>query len=201
MKSLKRALQPCVTNVDVDFKLTPGFEVLRAPAKIPSIFKGDKIVVYGIFKSKATSNDRELTGTATIKGQISDIPIADSVTFKIPPPTSAGEKVVNSSTEFEMPVVHHLAAKSLLSDWSKGLGWSSTALTPERKQKMIELSIESNIISEHTAFVAYDVDQSQPIEGAMQVWDLTASAAKSQGDTRRHVKVSKISAHLVYLQC
>ena len=34
--------------------------------------------------------------------------------------------------------------------------------------------MESSVISEHTAFIAYDADQSKPIEGALQVWDLAA---------------------------
>ena len=167
--------------MEVDFQLTSGFKAFQAPAKIPTIFKGDKIVVYGIFKSKATSDaplEAGLTGTATIKGQILDSPITDSIMFEVPPPPTAGEKEGGSLTGFEIPVVHHLAAKSLLSDWSNGLGWSATALTDERKQEMIKLSIESSVVSEHTAFVAYDVDQSQPIKGAMQVWDLTASMAE-----------------------
>ena len=173
---MKRALQPAVTDVEVDFQLTSGFDVFQAPAKIPTIFKGDKTVVYGIFKSKAASDaplEAGLTGTATLKGQISDMPISHSISFEIPVPTpSIGEKQGNVS---DMPIVHHLAAKSLLSDWSNGLGWSSTALTDERKQEMVNLSIESSVISEHTAFIAYDVDQSKAIKGAVQVWDVTAS--------------------------
>ena len=181
IRSLKRALQPSVTDVEVNFQVTSGFKAFQAPAKIPTIFKGDKIVAYGIFKTKATSDaslEAGLTGTATLQGQILDSPMTHSITFEVPPPPTAGEKEGGSLTGFEIPVVHHLAAKSLLSDWSNGLGWSATAPTDERKQEMIKLSIESSVVSEHTAFVAYDVDQSQPIKGAMQVWDLTTSMAE-----------------------
>ena len=183
ISSLKRALQPAVTDVQVEFQLTSGFEDYQAPAKIPTIFKGDKIVVYGILKSKAASDaplEAGVTGTATLKGRVSGVSISHSVSFSIPSPPSAGERQIGSLTGFEMPVLHHLASKSLLNDWSKGFGWSSTALTGERKQEMIQLSIESSVVCEHTAFVAYDVDQSQAIEGAIQVWDLTAAMAEQQ---------------------
>ena len=183
ISSLKRALQPAVTDVQVEFQLTSGFEDYQAPAKIPTIFKGDKIVVYGILKSKAASDaplEAGVTGTATLKGRVSGVSISHSVSFSIPSPPSAGERQIGSLTGFEMPVLHHLASKSLLDDWSKGFGWSSTALTGERKQEMTQLSIESSVVCEHTAFVAYDVDQSQAIEGAIQVWDLTAAMAEQQ---------------------
>lgn len=176
-------MQPAVTDVQVEFQLTSGFEDYQAPAKIPTIFKGDKIVVYGILKSRAASDaplEAGVTGTATLKGRVSDVPISYSVSFSIPSPPSVGEGQIGSLTGFEMPVLHHLASKSLLNDWSKGYGWSSTALTGERKQEMIQLSIESSVVCEHTAFVAYDVDQSQAIEGAIQVWDLTAAMAEQQ---------------------
>ena len=180
IRSLKQALQPSVTDVEVEFQLPPGFEAFRTPAKIPAIFKGNKIVVYGILKRKAASDallEAGVTGTATLKGQILSEPINHSVSFEISPPPLFGDKEFGSQTGFEMPVVHHLAAKSLLSDWSNGLGWSSTALTDERKLK---LSIESSVISEHTAFIAFNEDQDEPIEGAVKVWDLTASMARQE---------------------
>lgn len=170
-----------MTNVEVDFNLPSGFEVTQAPAKIPTIFNGDKVVIYGIFKSRATTDtplEAGLTGTATLKGQILSTPITHTLTFDIPAPSLPGEEAMGSQSGFEIPVVHHLAAKSLLSDWSRGEGWSSTALPDECKQEIIKLSIESKVISEHTAFVAYDEDQSQVIEGAIQVWDLAAPMAR-----------------------
>ena len=178
---MKRALQPSVTNIEVDFQLTSDFKVVQAPAKIPTIFNGEKVVVYGIFKSKATSSAplvAGLTGTATLKGQILNVPISYSLNFDVPALPLLGD---TASSGFDIPVIHHLAAKSLLTDWSNGHGWSSTALPSEHKQEAIKLSIESNVISEHTAFVAYDEDQSRTIEGAIQVWDLAASMSEQEG--------------------
>lgn len=186
ISSLKRALQPSVTDLEVDFQLPYGFDTLQAPDKIPTIFNGDKIVVYGIFKSKAASDtplQAGLSGTATLKGQIMNTPMTHSISFDIPAPPIVGEEV-QSSTGFQMPVIHHLAAKSLISDWSKGYGWSSTALQVERKEETIKLSIESSVISEYTAFVAYDINQGQLIEGAIKVWDLTATPPSSSLNIR-----------------
>ena len=86
-----------------------------------------------------------------------------------------GEDQLESRTGFDLPVVHHLAAKSLLSDWKAGKGWGSTALTHEREQESTNLSIESSVICEHTAFVAIDEEQNKPIEGAITLHDITAT--------------------------
>ena len=176
--SLKKALQPSVTDLKLEFDLPSGFEAFQAPSNIPTLFKGDKVVIYGILKTKAASDSplqSGVRGKASLKGQISEKAIAHSISFDIPAPPLMGEDQLESSTGFDLPVIHHLAAKSLLSDWKAGKGWGSTALTLEREQESINISIESSVICEHTAFVAVDQEKKQPIEGAITMYDLTAS--------------------------
>ena len=43
------------------------------------------------------------------------------------------------------------------------------------------MSIESSVVSAHTAYIAVDEDQDKPIEGAIQVWDLSATMVASEG--------------------
>ena len=178
---MKRALQPSVTGLEVDFDLPSGFEAFQAPSNIPTIFNGDKIVIYGILKSKAASDNplqSGVQGKASLKGQISGRTVTHSISFDIHAPPLMGEDQLESRTGFNLPVVHHLAAKSLLSDWKAGKGWGSTALTQEREQESTNLSIESSVICEHTAFVAIDEEQKKPIEGAITLCDITATMAK-----------------------
>ena len=170
-----------MTELEVDFNLPSGFEAFQAPSNIPTIFNGDKVVIYGILKSKAASDDplqSGVQGTVSLKGQISGKPINHTVSFDVPAPPIKGEDQLESSTGFDMLIIHQLAAKSLLGDWAAGKGWSSTSLTHEREQESTNLSIESGVISEHTAFVAVDVEQNQPIEGAITLYDVTATMAK-----------------------
>ena len=175
---MKRALQPSVTGIEIDFDLPSGFEAFQAPSNIPTIFNGDKIVIYGILKTKAASDtplQSGVQGKASLKGQISGKTIMHSISFDIPAPPLMGEDQLESRTGFNLPVVHHLAAKSLLSDWKAGKGWASTALTQEREQESTNLSIESSVICEHTAFVAIDEERKKPIEGAITLCDITAT--------------------------
>ena len=77
-----------------------------------------------------------------------------------------------------MPMVHHLAAKSLLKDWEAGEGVKQ--LKTPAKEAIIKLSIDSSVVSAHTAYVAVDEDQDKPIEGAIQTWDVTAMMAQQE---------------------
>ncbi len=150
--------------------------MFQAPSNIPTLFKGDKVVIYGILKSKAGSDDplqSGVQGKASLKGHISGESFTHSVSFDVPAPPLLGEDQLKSSTGFDIPVIHHLAAKSLLSDWKAGKGWSSTALTLEREQDSTNLSIESSVVCEHTAFVAVDKEKQEQIEEPMIVHDIT----------------------------
>ena len=181
IRSLKKALQPSVTDLKLEFDLPSGFEAFQAPSNIPTLFKGDKVVIYGILKTKAVSDSplqSGVQGKAFLKGQISEKAIAHSISFDIPAPPLMGEDQLESSTGFDLPVIHHLAAKSLLNDWKAGKGWGSTAPTQEREQESISISIESCVICEHTAFVAVDQEKKQPIEGAITTYDITANVIR-----------------------
>ena len=168
-----------MTDLQVSFDVTSGFDSLEAPDKLPTIFNGDKTVIYGIFRSKAASNlplEAGVSGTASLKGKVVGVPFEHTIPFKIPPPSDSPD-----SDSFQMPIVHHLAAKSLIHDWEHKEGWASTASDSECKQEMIRVSVESSVVSSHTAYIAVDEEQDKPIEGAIQMWDLSATMAACEG--------------------
>ena len=168
-----------MTDLEVSFDVTSGFDALEAPDKLPTIFNGDKTVIYGIFRSKAASDqplEAGVSGTATLKGKILGVSFEHTIPFEILPPTGSPDL-----DSFQIPIVHHLAAKSLIRDWEHKEGWASTASESECKKEIIRVSIESSVVSAHTAYIAVDEDQDKPIEGAIQMWDLSATMAASEG--------------------
>eukprot|EP00731_Ephydatia_muelleri_P029237 Em0020g881a len=154
IRSLKQALQPSVTNLRVEFQLPAGFEVTQAPSKAPVLFSGDKAVVYGILKGPSELMS-PVDCTASLKGQILDQPLEYSIPFEVP----------GNSPSFSIPITHHLAAKALIKDWERDGG--------NKKSEIVKLSIESSVVSSHTAFVAID-ESNQPVKGTMKTWDITA---------------------------
>jgi hypothetical protein len=168
-----------VTDLEVSFDVTSGFDALEAPDKLPTIFNGDKTVIYGIFRSKAASDqplEAGVSGTATLKGKILGASFEHAIPFEIPAPSGSPDL-----DSFQMPIVHQLAAKSLIRDWEHKEGWASISPESERKKEIIRVSIESSVVSAHTAYIAVDEDQDKPIESAIQTWDLSATLAANEG--------------------
>ena len=116
-------------------------------------------MVYGILKGPSELMS-PVDCTASLKGQIRDQPLEYSIPFEVP----------GNSPSFPIPIIHHLASKALIKDWERDGG--------NKKSEIVKLSIESSVVSSHTAFVAID-DNNQPVKGAMKTWDITAKMAES----------------------
>ena len=111
----------------------------------------------------------------TLKGRILEQPLEYSIPFEI-----SKDDPEPSEDSFALPIVHQLAAKSLVQDWQNGEGLQGFS-ADKRKKAIINLSTEVSVVSEHTAFVAVDEEQDKPIEGAIKTWDITATMAEQEG--------------------
>ena len=114
-------MQPGATNISVEFHVPKYDCVFKAPKVIPSLFSGEKFVMYGIFKSSKTSDI--LQGKATLKYTICGKQTKSDVPF------TAIEQVP------VVPVVHHLAAKQRLLELEES----------GSHQELVKLSIESSV--------------------------------------------------------
>ena len=139
------------------------------------LFSGDKAVVYGILKGPSELMS-PVDCTASLKGQVLGKPLEYSIPFEVP----------GNSPSFPIPIIHHLAAKALIKDWERDGG--------DKKSEIVKLSIESSVVSSHTAFVAVD-ESNQPVKGAMKTWDITAEMVESEdlfgatlSSPRNHIK-------------
>ena len=177
ISSLKCALQPAVTDISIKFDVPSSFKVYQAPEELPTLFSGDKVVVYGIIKKQKSASDQSLqasvNGTATLKAQILSKPIEFKITFEIPPPS-------DFQSSIKMPIVHHLASKALICELQGEESWTGAATYKQRKKDMVNLSIESGVVSSHTAYIALDEEQGKLIEGAVTTWDIVATMAQSK---------------------
>ena len=178
ISSLKRALQPSVTDLKLEFQVPKQYEVTQAPSKLPTLFNGDKVIMYGIFKPKSkgkSGQQLELGGIAILKGRVVDQPLEYTIPFQISR-SDAGEMGGDSA----IPIIHQLAAKSLIQDWQNGEGLHGLS-ADKTKKAIIDLSIEASVVSTHTAYIAVDEEQDKPIAGAIKTWDITAAMAEQEG--------------------
>ena len=151
------------------------YEVTQAPSRPPTLFNGDKVTLYGIFRPKSkdkSGQQLEFGGIAILKGRTLDQPLKYTIPFQIL--KRGTEQLGGDST---LPIIHQLAAKSLIQEWQNGEGPQGFSAD----KMIINLSIESNVVSTHTAYVAVDEEQDKPISGAIKTWDITAAMAEQEG--------------------
>ena len=162
--------------MSVEFKVPGDFVVQQSPQNLPPVYNGEKMVVYGVLSPKSTPQDRELSGKAILKGQILGKKMEHSVPFSINPVATRSPS---------LPAIHHLAAKALIKDW-QDQGTS--------KEEIVKLSVDSSVISSHTAFIAVDEESSEPVTGAMKTWDVQALGALYRSGSNLSMSMSNCSS-------
>ena len=150
-----------MTDVTVSYQLPSSLTAQHAPEAISAVFNNEKLVLYAILRKSKPGVVVSGEGVAKLQGSLLDKKQEYCVKFNL-----GGASDADSS----IPIVHHLAAKQLLKEWGGEEG-------DKNKKDIISLSIESNVVSAHTAYIAIDENQQKPIEGALQTWDLSASRA------------------------
>ena len=127
--------------------------VMKCPQKLPPIFNGEKLVVYALIKPQTPLKVSKCV--AILSGNVKGEKQEHKVPF-----------ILDSSTAAQgLPVIHHLAAKALITDWES---------EQKEKKSIVDLSIESCVISSYTAFIAIDEESSEPVSGAMKTYDIRA---------------------------
>ena len=149
----------------VTYQLPKGLTAQHAPANIPAVFNNEKTILYAVLRQKQASKPASGEGVAKLTGVLLGKPLEYCVKFSLD-----GRDGVGSSS---VAMVHHLAAKSLLKEWREE--------GEKKKKEIISLSVESNVVTEYTAYIAIDENQQKPIEGALQTWDLSATTNMPAG--------------------
>ena len=152
----------------MEFKVQTEFEVLQSPRNLPPVFNGEKMVVYGVLKQKgALGQGTQVNCSAILKGSILGKVVEHSISFTCLC-TAPMEKAS------ALPSIHHLAGKALISDWQD---------EGRNNEEIVKLSVDSSVISSHTAFIAVDEESTEPISGAMKTWDIQADVEVEENMT------------------
>ena len=167
-------MQPAVTNARVHFGLPVGYSAKVAPEEVPPIFFGERTIVYGILQKsllgKVVSGSR---GTVTLEGELLGVKIKHVLEFEVPGLGADAGGV---------PTIHHLAGKALI----KGM----QNMESSKKDEIVKLSCECSVISKHTAFIAIDEEQKEPVKGSLQTWDVVARPPPMMGTQWRCMTAS-----------
>ena len=109
MRMLKRALTPSLSDVRVNWSLPAGVEVIQTPPKVPPVFSGDRLVIYGFLSNVNTSLEKECH--ATLQGVCGGNPVEHAVPFSV---SFTPAQDMNKT-------IHQLATKCIIHDLQEDL--------------------------------------------------------------------------------
>ncbi|XP_036603074.1 von Willebrand factor A domain-containing protein 5A-like [Trichosurus vulpecula] len=153
LQSLKRALQPVVQDVSLTWTLPPGLETTLLSPAPAVIFHGQRLIVYA--QLKGTNASREAAGEVCLHYTLQGDTFKNTVTFSLEP--KAGDKLT----------IHRLAAKSLIQTLDGNLQDAA-----EEKKRVVDVSLQSGVVSSHTAYIAINKELNQPIQGPLTRRDI-----------------------------
>ena len=109
MRTLKRALQPVMSDVNVAWDLAKGWTVHQIPSSLPPLFSGDRLVVYGVLKASENANEGD-DNEVRLEGILrNNEKVKHLVKFSTPPIAVGGN----------VPL-HQLASKSFIQEKQDG---------------------------------------------------------------------------------
>ena len=164
----------------VKFDLPSGYEVKLVPDNIPSIYNGDKTVVYGLLMAKSTQKDKKIKCQATLTGDIVGKKFKFDIPFELPAKQAEGD----------VAVIHQLAVKKMIQEWQD----NEEPYENIHKQEITALSCDASVVSKYTAYVAVDEAQNKPVSGSMQGYELTATDVISVDLFSLHRNRCKVSS-------
>ncbi|XP_072468958.1 von Willebrand factor A domain-containing protein 5A-like isoform X3 [Notamacropus eugenii] len=153
LRSLKRALQPVVQDVSLTWTLPPGTNCALLSAAPTVIFRGQKLIIYAQLKGENSSKQAagEVCLCYTLQGE----------GFRNTVPFSLDAKADDKLT------IHRLAAKSLIQTLEGNLQDAA-----EVKKRVVDVSLQSGVVSSHTAYIAINKELNQPIQGPLTWRDI-----------------------------
>ena len=177
IKTLKRALQPVISDINIVWDLAKGWTMHQIPSSLPPLFSGDRLVVYGVLKASENANEGD-DNEVRLEGMLrNDENVKHVVKFSTPPIT------VENKTD---ALLHQLAAKSVIQEKQDGYSERNDGQEMEEaKRSTISISKSANVVSKFTSFVSVDKDSNQPVSGPLRKhfgpFYLSADFSRPQG--------------------
>ncbi|XP_023576950.1 von Willebrand factor A domain-containing protein 5A isoform X2 [Octodon degus] len=149
LRTLKQSLQSVVEDVSLSWDLPPDLTANMLSPEQTVIFRGQRLIFYAQLTGKMPT--QEATAEVRLKYTLQGKNIEKKVTFSLQP------KYDSNFT------IHRLAAKSVIQ--TKDMGFRET---PARERKdVLNISLESGVMSSFTAFIAVNKELNQPVQGPL----------------------------------
>jgi Ca-activated chloride channel family protein len=168
LRQLGRLLSPALTDVEVEWL---GGTVTQAPLKIPPVFAGGRLMLYGLVKDRRPSRVR-LTAKAPAGPLAFDVPV--------PEPADGSRRTVAT-----------LAARARIRELEEGSEWLSGRGSRQKDRKtagarneIVALSRRYTLLSRETSFVAIE-RRDTPVAGDVQLRKVPIALTSGWGAERQ----------------
>ncbi|CAF0991709.1 unnamed protein product [Adineta steineri] len=153
-EQLKKALQPCITNIHVEWNLENN--VQTAPTQLPPVFVNDRLIIYGLVEDETIQFNHNSSIELMIKPNNQRLAMAQI--NRIPSVTHNGTIIRLAAKALILELQHEKTSSSLqkrFDDVSIPIDETieTAAIT---KKRIIDLSLKYNILSPYTAFIGVE---------------------------------------------
>jgi Ca-activated chloride channel homolog len=154
VRQLGRLLSPALTNVRVEWG---GLDVTQAPGRVPPVFAGGRLLVYGLLRGAATQ-----PGTVRLRAEGPSGPLSFDVRLD-PREARAGSVVATLAARVRIRELEE-GPEWLASRGSRQRGRKATAATAE----IVALAVRYGLVSRETSYVAIE-RRDTPVLGDVQL--------------------------------
>ena len=157
ISQLRRAEQPGLSQISVQWGVSATKQITQAPNQIVSLFDGERQIVYGYVDNCTSASLHALIGDKQYSTIVLHPPSPPSTHPHSQPLTLSLSQV--STHELGITrgdTIHALAARALIRDWADGV-YSEDKITNDvirlhKKENIIALSIQYSVRSQFSAF-------------------------------------------------
>jgi len=170
VRLVNRLLTPAFTDARLDWG---GLQVTAAPSRIPPVFSGERLVVYGFV-------ERLQPATLRLSGTVPSGPM----TFEVP---------LDPQSAVPGTVISTLAARARIRELEESPEWLSArgsrqqrARATDSSREIIDLAVRYSLISRETSFVAVERRQT-PVQGDVQLRRIPIALTNGWGGLDRRM--------------
>uniref|UniRef100_A0A6J0UQQ6 von Willebrand factor A domain-containing protein 5A-like n=1 Tax=Pogona vitticeps TaxID=103695 RepID=A0A6J0UQQ6_9SAUR len=147
LQSLKKALQPAVTKISLNWHLPSSLEAMLVGSGPRVIFQGQRCLIYAQICGQLQPTD-SMTGKAVLHYTFQDQTFTETATFSL-----------HAQEKDRLPI-HRLAAQVLLQhlEGNEDEG---------KKRLALETSLSSGVVCSQTAYIGVNTDLGKPLQGSL----------------------------------
>ncbi|KAF7237990.1 von Willebrand factor A domain-containing protein 5A [Varanus komodoensis] len=149
LQSLKKALQPAVTQISLNWDLPSGLEGVLVGSGPQVIFEGQRCLIYANIRGQHQSSDSP-EGTVILQYNFQDQTFTETMKFPL-----------HAEKRDRLPV-HRLAAQFLLQQLETG-----TEEEVEKQRLALETSLSSGVMCSQTAYIGVNMELNKPVQGPL----------------------------------